>query len=164
MKNSDAQSSATHTSTEKFRALSRSSWLSWGVFFVPVGVILAIMAVVWKIPWLFIPAIFLGIVGFAERKTTTRIRKALEAREKGPGEIVSARIEVTRWSDDDRYWVTLAKQDGSRWKFECMPAEDLPSSGSYEAEMWSDELGVPLVAVISDVLLIPRRDPTQNVE
>ena len=153
--------SSSKSSIEQFRLLAKSSAIAWEVWFVPIGMCLGVMAFLTGAPWLLIPAIFLTLVGIAERTTPTRIRKAVEAYENGPGEEADLSMEILRWSDDDRYLASVSMQDGARWSFECVPARDLPSPGEYKARIWRDPKGVPILGVVDDSMLIPRQNPVR---
>lgn len=131
----------------------RFHWWLLGV----AAVLLIVAAVTWH-PVPLMIALFLGVVGAAERQAGPNLERAVRAFDEGEpsGGIVS--ITIVGGDTTDHYHAILREEGRPDSGFEFMPQGWEPAEGSFPARIWRGEDGVtPLLATIEGGVLIPRR-------
>jgi len=131
----------------------------WLLGAAAVGII---AAAVLRHPVPLMPAAFLALVGFAERRTGPNAAEAIRAYDTGVPTQGDVSVAITCWDTDDHYHATLHEQGHDDWKYEFIPVGWKPAAGSYPAKIWRNETdGRPLLAVTGEGVMMPRDDPEQ---
>lgn len=125
-----------------------------------LAVVLAVVGVVIWNPIPIVIAVFVGIVGIAERRAVPNVLNAIRAYETVQPSFGAATITISRWSDDDHYLATVREYGLPDWEIEFIPRGWSPAEGTHSARIWRlKPRGVPALAIVEDGVLIPRYDP-----
>ena len=131
-----------------------SRFHKWLLAAAVIGVLAAI--VLWH-PVLLMIAVFVGVVGLAERRAGPNIVAAIAAYDSGvatAGEVV---VEITAWDSDDTYHAIVREPGLPDWKFDFIPQGWRPASGNNAARIWrSGADGRPVLTIVEEGILIPR--------
>jgi hypothetical protein len=128
----------------------------WWLLGVAV-VLLVVAAVTWH-PVPLMIALFLGVVGVAERQAGPNLDRAVRAFDEGEPSNGTASITIVGGDTTDHYHVILREEGRPDSEFEFMPQGWEPAEGSFPARIWrADEGGIPVLATIDGGVLIPRR-------
>ncbi len=107
-------------------------------------------------------AAFLAIVGFSEQQAGPNMVKALHAYDFGTPARADVAIAITCRDTDNHYRATVREHGHSDWEYEFIPQGWQPGARNYPANLWRNAAaGVPLLAVVDDGILIPRREPVK---
>ena len=129
-------------------------------YFLAAAVLGLIAAVVFWHPVPLMIAIFLGIIGFAEKRAGPNIVEAINAYDTSTPTDGEVSIAITRWDTDNHYHATVREQGQSEWEYEFIPQYWQPTTGIYLAKIWrSDIEGMPILLVVREGILIPRNTP-----
>lgn len=124
-----------------------------------VAAILLVVAVVTWHPVPLMIALFLGVIGVAERQAGPNIDRAVRAFDEGEPASGIASIRIVEGDTTDHYHATLQEAGRPDAEFEFIPQGWSPAQGSFPARIWRDEDGAtPVLATIEGGTLIPRRD------
>jgi hypothetical protein len=106
-------------------------------------------------------AIFLAIVGVAERRAGPNIVSALAAYDTGVPSVGEVCISITRWDTDNHYHATVREDGHVAWRYEFIPQGWHPTPGPYPARIWRTGVeGLPVLAIVDEGILIPRYKPS----
>ena len=116
-------------------------------------------ALIWN-PIPLMLALFLGIVGIAERRAVPNILNALRAYETGvaaPGEVS---ISTICWDTDTHYHALVREPGRPDWTYEFIPQGWQPETGTHAARIWRlPGREAPVLVATEDGILIPRALP-----
>jgi hypothetical protein len=131
----------------------RFHWWLLGV----AAVLLIVAAVTWH-PVPLMIALFLGVVGVAERLAGPNLERAITAFDEGEPSGGIASITIVGGDTTDHYHAILREEGRPDSGFEFMPQGWEPAEGSFPARIWRSEDGTtPVLATIEAGVLIPRR-------
>ncbi|MDO9087563.1 MAG: hypothetical protein Q7U53_15250 [Anaerolineaceae bacterium] len=134
-------------------------------YFLAASALSLIAAVVFWHPVPLMISIFLGIVGFAERKAGPNILAAIKAYDTGTPTDGEVSISITSWDMDNHYHATVREDGHSDWEYEFIPQYWQPAAGSYPAKIWrTDGEGMPILVVAEEGILIPRTTPKKPAD
>lgn len=132
----------------------------WFLAGAAVGVIGAI--IFWH-PVPLMIALFLGVVGVAERRAGPNIAAAVAAFDCGTAEPGVVSIGICAGDMDDHYHARVSAEGHPDWDYEFIPQGWRPVAGSHPASIWRDEVsGRPLLAAVAEGILIPRSEPQRG--
>jgi hypothetical protein len=102
-------------------------------------------------------AIFLGLIGLAERQAGPNIVAAITAYQSGIPRAGWVSIRFECWDSDNHYHATVREQGHPDWEYEFIPQGWQPRGSDYPAQIWREATaGQPVLAVVEEGLLIPR--------
>lgn len=128
----------------------------WWLLSVAVA-LLIVAAVTWH-PVPLMIALFLGVVGVAERQAGPNLDRAVRAFDEGDPSSGFASITIVGGDTTDHYHALLREEGRPDSGFEFMPQGWQPVGGSFPAQIWWSEDGTtPVLATIEGGVLIPRR-------
>ncbi len=117
-------------------------------------------ALIWN-PIPLMVALFLGLVGIAERRAIPNILNALRAYESGVATLGEVTISTTCWDSDTHYHAIVQEPGRPDWTYEFIPQGWLPETGTYAAKIWRlAGREAPVIAATENGILIPRYQPT----
>lgn len=123
-----------------------------------VAVVLLIVAAATWHPVPLMIALFLGVVGVAERQTGPNLESAVRAFDESEPSAGIASIRIAVGDTTDHYHAVLREEGRPDSGFEFMPQGWKPVEGSFPARIWRGENGAaPVLATIEGGVLIPRR-------
>jgi hypothetical protein len=153
---------------EQIANLKRATRFSWGrnLHHWLVGIasgLLLLSLVIWH-PIPLMLALFLGVIGIAERTAIPNVLNALEAYDTQPPSRGKVGITVSHWSDSsDHFHVVVSEPGHPDWTYEFIPQGWIPTLGSHPASIWRQgETGTPVLAIVDDGILIPRYPPQKG--
>lgn len=105
-------------------------------------------------------AVFLGVVGFSERRAGPNIVSAIAAYDSGTPTNGEVSIAITSWDSDNHYHATVREQGHPDWEYEFIPQGWQPAIRGYPAQIWrAGSEQRPNLTVVEEGILIPRYDP-----
>jgi len=120
-------------------------------------VLLIVAAVTWH-PVPLMIALFLGVVGVAERQAGPNLDRAVRAFDEGEPSSGFASITIVGGDTTDHYHAILRQEGRPDSAFEFIPQGWEPVEGFFPARIWRSENGAtPVLATIEGGVLIPRR-------
>ncbi len=135
--------------------------LHW--WFTGLSVVLGVLSLALRHPVPLMIALFLGVVGVAERQAGPNLVAAVSAFDEGLPSTGNASITIVAGDMDDHYHAVLGAEGRPEWEFEFIPQGWLPVEGSHPAQIWwSDNDGPPVLATTENGVLIPRRKPSRR--
>jgi hypothetical protein len=104
-------------------------------------------------------AVFLGVVGIAERQAGPNIVAAMNAYHAGIPSAGWVSIRFECWDSDNSYHATVREDGHADWEYEFIPQGWQPRAGNFPAQIWrADTAGRPVMAVVEEGIMIPRRE------
>lgn len=127
------------------------------------AVVLSILAAVLWNPVPLMIALFLGVVGLAERRAGPNIAAAVKAYDLLEPTHGQATIWITCWDTDNHYHTCLQETGEPDWEYEFIPQGWQPGEGTYPVRIWrsSGSGSKPVLAATTDGIMIPRDVPKQ---
>lgn len=127
------------------------------------AVVLAIVAAVWWNPIPLMIALFLGIVGIAEKQAGPNIVTAIKAYDQLEPTHGLATIWITCWDTDNHYHARLQEAGQPVWEYEFIPQGWQPGEGTYPVRIWRSGASgsKPVLAATAEGIMIPRYMPKQ---
>lgn len=127
------------------------------------AVALVILAAVLWNPVPLMIALFLAVVGIAEKQAGPNIVSAIKAYDQFESTHGQATIWITCWDTDNHYHVCLREAGQPDWAFEFIPQGWQPGEGTYPVRIWrsGESDSVPVLAATADGIMIPRDMPKQ---
>lgn len=120
-------------------------------------VLLIVAAVMWH-PVPLMIALFMGVVGVAERQAGPNLDRAVRAFDEGEPSSGFASITIVGGDTTDHHHAILRQEGRPDSAFEFMPQGWEPVEGSFPARIWRGGDGdAPVLATIEGGVLIPRR-------
>ncbi|NND45987.1 MAG: hypothetical protein HKN58_11755 [Xanthomonadales bacterium] len=129
----------------------------WLLGAAALGIVIAI--IIWH-PVPLMISLFLGIVGFAERRAGPNIVAALSAHDSKPSAPGEVAIHTTCWDTDTHFHATVREHGHPAWEYEFIPQGWQPEEGTYPARVWRCREGKPVLASVEAGIMIPRYAPT----
>jgi hypothetical protein len=130
---------------------------------IGAAVALAILAAVLWHPIPLMIALFLGIIGIAEKHAGINIVAAIKAYDQYEPTYGQATIWITRWDTDDHYHARLQEAGQPDWEYEFIPQGWQPVEGISAAHIWRSGTSgsKPVLAATAEGIMIPRDTPKQ---
>lgn len=125
-----------------------------------IGASLALIVVA-VVSWHPVPlmiALFLGVVGVAERQAGPNLDRAVRAFDEGESSTGIASITIVSGDTVDHYHAILQEAGRPDSEFDFIPQGWEPVEGSFPARIWrAEDRGTPVLATVEGGTLIPRR-------
>ena len=126
----------------------------WLLAAATLGVLTAILF--WHPAPLMI-AVFVGVVGLAERRAGPNIVAAIAAYDSGVPTAGEVLVEITTWDSDDTYHAIVREPGLPDWNYDFIPQGWQPARGNHVGRIWrSSADGRPVLTIIEEGILIPR--------
>ncbi|WP_372680015.1 hypothetical protein [Desulfosarcina sp.] len=136
-------------------ALNFHNWL------VACAVLLVILSVFLWNPIPLMMAIFLGVVGMAERSAGPNMAAAIKAYDTIKATSGKVTIGISCWDTDNHYHARVQENGQPDWEYEFIPQGWEPAAGCFAARIWrSDDSGPPVLTIVEGGILIPRYNPS----
>jgi hypothetical protein len=101
-----------------------------------------------------------AVIAYSVHQTGPHIRNAARAAIGGEKIAGSVKVEITRWSDSDTFYATVAMPSLGAWRFEFIPLGWKPIEGEHPATLFRlPGITWPALIQVQQGVFYPRQTP-----
>ena len=139
-------------------AYGRLAWLFRCL--VMLSFVLLALGLYTQQPPYFMAFALLAVIAYAAHQTGPHIKNAARAAIAGDKVAGSVNVEVTRWSDSDTFYATVAMPSSGTWRFKFIPLGWTPIEGEHPATLFRlPGITWPALIQVQQGVFYPRETP-----